>query len=106
MSLKKFYFFSCLCMQKMSCDTKRLTKERKITAQIYSKNKTHTICVHKKLTDEDFAIQVKMIDLQNYLHHRNLCYVAMKTTESYFVTKNPTTEQVKKDMYIKNGSMD
>ena len=56
-------------MYKMSSDAKRLTKERKITAKIYSKNKTHTICVHKKLTDEDFVIWVKIIDLQNYLHH-------------------------------------
>ena len=87
-------------MYKMSSDAKRLTKERKITAKIYSKNKTHTICVHKKLTDEDFVIWVKMIDLQNYLHHRHLCHVAMKTTESYCGTKNPTTEQVKKYIYI------
>ena len=82
-------------MYKMSSDAKRLTKERKITAKIYSKNKT-TIYVHKKLTDEDYVTWVKMIDPQNYLHHRNLCHVAIKKIKSYCGTKNPTKEQVKK----------
>ena len=41
-------FFPILCMYKMSSDAKRLTKERKITAKIYSKSKT-TIFVHKNL---------------------------------------------------------
>ena len=90
-------------MYKISSDAKRLTKERKITTKIYSKNKTHTICVHKKLTDEDYVIWVKMIDLQNYLHHRNLCHVAMKKIKSCWATKNPTKEQVKKYKKWVNG---
>ena len=83
-------------MYKMSSDAKRLTKERKITTKIFSKNKTHTICGHKNFTDEDYVIWVKMIDLQNYLHHRNLCHVVMTKIKSYCGTKNPTKEQVKK----------
>ena len=55
----------------MSCDAKRFTKERKITAKIYSKNKTRTIYVHKILADKDYIIWVKKIDLQNYFHHRH-----------------------------------
>ena len=66
---QKILFF--VCMYKMSSDAKRLTKERKITTKIFSKNKTHTICGHKNFTDEDYVIWVKMIDLQNYLHHQN-----------------------------------
>ena len=37
-----------------------------------------------------------MIDLKNYLHHQNLCHVAMKKIKGYCGTKNPTEEQVKK----------
>ena len=62
----------------MSSEAKRLTKERKITAETYSKTKIHTILVCRKLTDEDYIIWVKMIDLQKHLCHRNLCHVAMK----------------------------
>ena len=40
-------------MYNMRSDAKRLTKEKKFSVKIYSKNKTHTICVHKNLTDED-----------------------------------------------------
>ena len=29
-----------------------------------------------------------MIDLQNYLHHRNLYHAAMKKTKSYCCTRN------------------
>ena len=90
-------------MYKMSSDAKRLTKERKITTKIFSKNKTHTICGHKNFTDEDYVIWVKMIDLQNYLHHRNLCHVAMKKIKSCWATKNPTKEQVKKYKKWVNG---
>ena len=91
---QKILFF--VCMYKMSSDAKRLTKERKITTKIFSKNKTHTICGHKNFTDEDYVIWVKMIDLQNYLHHQNLCHVAMTKIKSYCGTKNPTKKQVKK----------
>ena len=37
----------------MSSAAERLTKERKITAERYFKNKTHIICVYRKLTNED-----------------------------------------------------
>ena len=40
-------------MYNMSSDAKRLTKEKKISVKIYSKNKNHTICVHENLRDED-----------------------------------------------------
>ena len=43
MSSKNFIFF--VCMHNMSSEAKRLTKERKITAEIHSKNKTHTMCI-------------------------------------------------------------
>ena len=54
MSSKNFIFF--VCMYNMSSETKRLTKERKITAEIHSKNKTHTICVYNEISDEDYVI--------------------------------------------------
>ena len=43
-------------MYNMTREAKRLTKERKITAETYSKTKTHTICVYKKTTHEDYVI--------------------------------------------------
>ena len=45
-------------MYKMSSEAKRLTKERKFTAETYSKAKTHTIRVCRKLTGEDYVIWV------------------------------------------------
>ena len=80
----------------MSSGAERLPKERKITAERYFKNKTHIVCAYRKLTDEDYVIWVKMIDLQNYLHHQNLCHVAMGKIKSYCGTKNLTKEHIKK----------
>ena len=74
-------------MYKMSSKAKRLTKERKITAKIYSKTETHTINVCRKLTDGDYVTRIKMIDLQKQSCHRNLCYVAMKKIKSFWGTK-------------------
>ena len=37
----------------MSSGAERLTKERKIIAERYFKNKAHIICVYRKLTNED-----------------------------------------------------
>ena len=45
-------------MYKMSSEAKRLTKERKFTAETYSKTKTHTIRICRKLTDENYVIWV------------------------------------------------
>ena len=59
-------------MYKMSSKVKGFIKERKITAETYSKTKTHAIRVCRKLTNEDCFIRVKMIDLQKRLCHRNL----------------------------------
>ena len=99
---QKILFF--VCMYKMSSDAKRLTKERKITTKIFSKNKTHTICGHKNFTDEDYVIWVKMIDLQNYLHHQNLCHVAMTKIKSYCGPKALLKNRSKN--IKRNGSMD
>ena len=52
MALKKFFLSMC----KMSSEAKRLSKERKITAERYSKTKTHTICVYRKFTDKNYVI--------------------------------------------------
>ena len=65
-------------MYKMNSEAKRLTKERKITAETYSKTETNTIHVYRKFTNEHYAIWVKMVDLQKGLCHRNLCNVALK----------------------------
>ena len=35
-------------MYKMSSEAERLTKERKITIETYTKNKNHKICINKK----------------------------------------------------------
>ena len=86
----------------MSSDAKRLTKERKITAERYFQNKTHIICVDKKLTDDDYVIWVKLIDLQNNLHYRNLCHVAMKKV---IAVQKPLLRN-KSKMQKKNGSVD
>ena len=56
-----------VCIYKTSCEAKRLNKERKITAETYSKTETHTIRVYRKFTDEDCVIWVKPIDLQKRL---------------------------------------
>ena len=82
--------FLCVCIKW------RLTKERKNTAEIYAKNKIHTIRVSKKGANDPYIIWVKMIDLQKGLVHQNLCYAAMKKIRSYCKTKYSTKEQVKK----------
>ena len=51
----------------MSSESKRLTKEIKITAETYSKTETRVyekIRIYKKISDEDYVIWVKMIDLK------------------------------------------
>ena len=72
-------------MYKMRSEAKRLTKERKVTAETYFKTETHTLRVYRKLTDEDYVMWVKTIDLQKHLCHRNLCHVAIK---KLFVVQN------------------
>ena len=57
----------CVCVYKMSSESKRLTKEIKITAETYSKTETRVyekIRIYKKISDEDYVIWVKMIDLK------------------------------------------
>ena len=82
---------------------KDLLKKEKLLLRYILKTKLIQF-VYKKITDEDYVIWVKMIDLQTYLHHRNLCNVAMKKIKSYCGTKNPSKEQVKN--IRRNGSMD
>ena len=48
----------------MSTEAKRPTKERKITAETYFKNKTHIICMKKRGASDLYVIRVKMINLQ------------------------------------------
>ena len=45
-----------VCTYKMSTESKRLTKERKITAETYFETETHTICVYTKFADKDYVI--------------------------------------------------
>ena len=61
---KKKYFF---IMHNMSSGLEELTQIRKITAEKYSENKFHTLCVYKKFADEDYVIWMKMNDLQKNL---------------------------------------
>ena len=76
----------------MSSGAEGLTKERKITVKTYIKNKIHTLRVYRKFTDKNYAIWVKMIDLQIRLCHRNLT----KKIKNFCGAKYPTKEQVKK----------
>ena len=85
-----------VCLYKMSSEAKKLTKERKITAETYSKNKTHTMRVYKIFTDVHYVVWLKMTDLQKRFCHRNLWHVAMKKIKSFCGTKHPTKEQLKK----------
>ena len=39
----------------MSSEVERMTKERKITAKTYTKNKTHVVCVYRTFTDQHYA---------------------------------------------------
>ena len=81
---------------KISSEAKRLTKERKITAETYFKSKTFIIFMNKRGANDFYVIWVKMIDLQKRLGHRNVCHVEMKKIKSFCKTKYPTKEQVKK----------
>ena len=66
----------------MSSEAGRLTKERKITIETYTKSKIHAMCVKKKGTDHLYVIWVKMSDLQKRLAHQNLIHVSMKKIKS------------------------
>ena len=92
-------------MYKMRSEAKRLTKERKVTAGTYFKIETHTLRVYRKLTDKDYVMWVKTIDLQKHLCHRNLCHVAIKKVKTFCGAKHLTKEQVKK-FRKKNESME
>ena len=53
----------CVCVCEItSSEARRLTEERKITAETYVKNKTHTIRKYRRFTDGYHAMWVKMID--------------------------------------------
>ena len=62
-ALSKKFIFVCVCII-MSSEAKRLTKERKTTAEIYVENKTHAICKYRRFTDWYSVMWVKMIDVQ------------------------------------------
>ena len=83
-------------MYKMSSGAERLTKERIITFETYTKNKIHTICVKKRGNNDFYVKWVKMIHLQKRLVHRNLCHVGMKKVTSYCKTKYPSKKEAKK----------
>ena len=40
----------------MSSEARRLTEERKVTAETYAENKIHSIRLYRKFTDEDYVI--------------------------------------------------
>ena len=65
---------SCMSsMYKKSSEAKELTQIRKTTAEKYSENTIHILCVYKKLTDEFSVIWVSMIDLEKRLDLQSLC---------------------------------
>ena len=70
--------YVCVCLYKKSSEAGRVTRDGKVTLKTYSKNKIHTICVKKRVTNDFYVIWAKIIDLQKRLVHRNLCHVAMK----------------------------
>ena len=76
-ALSKKFIFVCVCII-MSSEAKRLTKERKTTAEIYVENKTHAICKYRRFTDWYSVMWVKMIDVQKKLGYKNLGQVEMK----------------------------
>ena len=63
-------------MYKMSSEAKDLTQIGNITAEKYSENKIHRLCVYKKFTDGFYFTWVNMIDSRKLLYHQNLCYSA------------------------------
>ena len=63
-------------MYKMSNEAKELTQTRKISVEKYSKNKIHTSCIYKKITDEVYVICASMSDLQKGLDLQNLYHLA------------------------------
>ena len=75
----------------MSSGAERRIEERKITTEKkkYSDKQTQTICVYRKFTDEDYAIWVKMIDLQKRSCHRNL-----KNTNGFMTIKVYTSVKI------------
>ena len=77
-----FFFFLFFTIYRMSSKAEELTQIRKITAEKYSKNKIHTLCVYKKFTGKNYVIWVKMSDLQENLDLRNLCHLASKKIKS------------------------
>ena len=70
--------YVCVCLYKKSSEAGRVTRDGKVTLKTYFKNKIHTICVKKRVTNDFYVIWAKIIDLQKRLVHRNLCHVAMK----------------------------
>ena len=80
----------------MSSEAERLTKERKVTAETYTENKTHTRCIYKKGSKDLYLIWVKMIDIQKETGHKNVCHVVMKKIKSCYKTNDPTEQQVRK----------
>ena len=77
---KIFYFF--VCIYNMSSGAERRIEK-------YSDKQTQTICVYRKFTDEDYAIWVKMIDLQKRSCHRNL-----KNTNGFMTIKVYTSVKI------------
>ena len=48
----------------MSREARRLTEERKITAQTYAENKINSVRLYRMFTDEDYVIWLKMSDYE------------------------------------------
>ena len=67
----------------MSSKAEEITQIRKITAEKYSENKIHTLCVHRKCTGKDYVIWVRMSDLQENLDLRNLSHLVLKQIKNY-----------------------
>lgn len=65
-------------MYKISSEAKQLIQIKKITSEKYSKNKVHTLCLYKKITDEVYVICVSMTDLQKSLDLQISCHLAKK----------------------------
>ena len=91
-------------MYKMSSGPEELTQIRKLAVEKYSENKIHTLCVYKKSTGEDYAIWVKMYDLQENLDLQNLCHLASKKLKVTAVQS--ILLKAKSKTQKKNGPMD
>ena len=72
----------------------------KTTAQIFARNRVHTITINK--TDKKSVLWIKTIDIQKKLDVKNIHDLVDKKIKGKFKTNIPTDKQIKE--YKKHGS--